>query len=197
LDLRRLDHQLQLSARLQPPLRPPHQVWSAEPVDARLHHRQSHALAAKPRLETEYGRRRGLKGGELRIDRGRVREEERLDGKYLLTTTDPSLSAEDVALGYKQLLEVEQRLALDAAHLEQRRQARREVAKLGELAGGEQGVGDVEAGEGGIMAATERQERGPARHRQRLSRQSVGVRSGELVELRESLTHPSPGRMPS
>jgi transposase len=48
-----------------------------------------------------------LKGGKLVIDRARVRAEERLDGKYLLTTTDPSLSAEDVALGYKQLAEVE------------------------------------------------------------------------------------------
>jgi len=45
--------------------------------------------------------------GELRIDRARVKAEEKLDGKYLLSTTDPSLSAEDVALGYKQLLEVE------------------------------------------------------------------------------------------
>jgi len=50
---------------------------------------------------------RELKSGELRVDRGRVREEERLDGKYLLSTTDPSLSAEDVALGYKQLQDVE------------------------------------------------------------------------------------------
>jgi hypothetical protein len=48
-----------------------------------------------------------LKNGELRIDAGRVAEEEKLDGKYLLTTTDPSLSAEDVALGYKQLADVE------------------------------------------------------------------------------------------
>jgi transposase len=50
---------------------------------------------------------RELKSGFLRIDRGRVREEERLDGKYLLSTTDPSLSAEEVALGFKQLAEVE------------------------------------------------------------------------------------------
>lgn len=48
-----------------------------------------------------------LKSGRLRIDRAKVREEERLDGKYLLSTTDMSLSTEDVALGYKQLLEVE------------------------------------------------------------------------------------------
>ncbi len=50
---------------------------------------------------------RELKSGELRIDRARVREEEKLDGKYLLSTTDLTMSAEDVALGYKQLLEVE------------------------------------------------------------------------------------------
>jgi hypothetical protein len=50
---------------------------------------------------------RELAGGELRIDRRRLRDEERLDGKYLLSTTDPSLSAEDVALGYRQLQEVE------------------------------------------------------------------------------------------
>ena len=31
----------------------------------------------------------------------------KLDGKYLLRTSDPRLSAEDIALGYKQLLEVE------------------------------------------------------------------------------------------
>ena len=46
-------------------------------------------------------------GGLLRIDRGKVAEQERLDGKFLLRTSDPTLSAEDVALGYKQLLQVE------------------------------------------------------------------------------------------
>jgi hypothetical protein len=45
--------------------------------------------------------------GRLVLDRERIAAEERLDGKYLLTTSDPSLSAEDVALGYKQLLEAE------------------------------------------------------------------------------------------
>jgi transposase len=46
-------------------------------------------------------------GGRLVLDRARVAAEERLDGKYLLTTSDPTLSAEDVALGYKQLHEAE------------------------------------------------------------------------------------------
>jgi transposase len=45
--------------------------------------------------------------GRLQIDRAAVRAEERLDGKYLLSTSDPDLSAEDVALGYKNLLEAE------------------------------------------------------------------------------------------
>jgi transposase len=45
--------------------------------------------------------------GRLVLDRDKIRAEERLDGKYLLSTSDPSLSAEDVALGYKQLLEAE------------------------------------------------------------------------------------------
>ena len=47
------------------------------------------------------------KDGRLRIDRSKVVAEERLDGKYLLSTSDDSLTAEEVALGYKQLLEVE------------------------------------------------------------------------------------------
>ena len=45
--------------------------------------------------------------GRLSLDRAKIAAEERLDGKYLLTTSDPSLSAEDVALGYKQLIEAE------------------------------------------------------------------------------------------
>jgi len=46
-------------------------------------------------------------GGLLRIDKARVKTEENLDGKYLLRSSDPALSAEDIALGYKQLFEVE------------------------------------------------------------------------------------------
>jgi hypothetical protein len=45
--------------------------------------------------------------GMLRVDRAAVRAEANLDGKFLLRTSDPTLSAEDIALGYKQLLEVE------------------------------------------------------------------------------------------
>ncbi|HEY6422075.1 MAG TPA: transposase [Pseudonocardiaceae bacterium] len=45
--------------------------------------------------------------GLLRIDKSNLNTESNLDGKYLLRCSDPSLSAEDIALGYKQLLEVE------------------------------------------------------------------------------------------
>jgi Transposase DDE domain len=50
---------------------------------------------------------RQLKSGRLRVDTAKVRAEQRLDGKFLLSTSDPDLSAEDVALGYKNLLEAE------------------------------------------------------------------------------------------
>jgi len=50
---------------------------------------------------------RQLKSGRLRIDTAKVRAAQRLDGKFLLSTSDPDLSAEDVALGYKNLLEAE------------------------------------------------------------------------------------------
>ena len=50
---------------------------------------------------------RQLPSGRLVIDRSKVLAEERLDGKYLLTTSDPDLSAQDIALGYKNLLEAE------------------------------------------------------------------------------------------
>jgi transposase len=45
--------------------------------------------------------------GRLRIDRAKVAAEERLDGKFLLSTSDPEISAADTALGYKNLLEAE------------------------------------------------------------------------------------------
>jgi transposase len=55
-----------------------------------------------------YGRYlKTLKSGELTIDKSKVAEETKLDGKYLIRTSDDTLSIEDVALGYKQLMDVE------------------------------------------------------------------------------------------
>ena len=45
--------------------------------------------------------------GLLRLDAAKITADAKLDGKYLLRTSDPHLSTEDIALGYKQLLEVE------------------------------------------------------------------------------------------
>ena len=62
------------------------------------------------RLSTKRGYKRFIrttKTGLLRIDRGAVKTEEHLDGKFLLRTSDPTLTVEDIALGYKQLLEIE------------------------------------------------------------------------------------------
>jgi len=53
---------------------------------------------------------RQLPSGRLVVDRKKVAAEERLDGKYLLSTSDPDLTAEDIALGYKNLLEAEYQL---------------------------------------------------------------------------------------
>jgi IS4 transposase len=46
-------------------------------------------------------------GGLLRVDKKKITSEVNPDGKYLLRCSDPALTAEDIALGYKQLLEVE------------------------------------------------------------------------------------------
>jgi hypothetical protein len=45
--------------------------------------------------------------GKLRIDRAAVSNEAKLDGKFLLRTSDESLTAEDIALGYTALYEAE------------------------------------------------------------------------------------------
>ncbi len=61
-------------------------------------------------ISTKPGLNRFLRvtaGGLLRVDATAITAEEKLDGKYLLRTNEPHLSAEDIALGYKQLLEVE------------------------------------------------------------------------------------------
>lgn len=45
--------------------------------------------------------------GLLRIDKDQVANEERFDGKFLLRTSDDTLSSSEIALAYKQLYEVE------------------------------------------------------------------------------------------
>jgi Transposase DDE domain len=70
--------------------------------------------AERAKLEGSLAGRPGLKrflrvtpAGLLRVDKAKIKAEENLDGKYLLRSSDPHLTAEDIAVGYKQLLEVE------------------------------------------------------------------------------------------
>jgi hypothetical protein len=51
---------------------------------------------------------RQTKRGLLRVDRAAVKEAARYDGKWVVTSNDDTLTAEDLALGYKQLMRVEQ-----------------------------------------------------------------------------------------
>ena len=73
-------------------------------AEREAHQRGECALRDHPTL-SRYLRQSA--SGRLSLDRAKIAAEERLDGKNLLTTSAPSLSAEDVALGYKQLLEAE------------------------------------------------------------------------------------------
>jgi hypothetical protein len=61
-------------------------------------------------ISTKPGLNRFLRAtpdGLLRVDAAAVTADAKLDGKYLLRICDPQLSTEDIALGHKQLLEVE------------------------------------------------------------------------------------------
>jgi hypothetical protein len=59
-------------------------------------------------------------GGLLRLDKAKIAAETKLDGKYLLRCSDPTMSAEDIALGYKQLIQVERGWRDLKTHLELR-----------------------------------------------------------------------------
>jgi hypothetical protein len=61
-------------------------------------------------LRTKPGLRRYLRrttAGLLRVDHAAIRREQHLDGKWLLRTSDTTLSADDLAAAYKQLIAVE------------------------------------------------------------------------------------------
>src|SRR4051794_24685885 len=87
---------------------------TTKPTTAAATRRRDAELAAHTRAECALrdhpalGRwLRQTPSGRLVLDTAKIRAEARLDGKYLLVTSDPDLSAEDVALGYKNLLEAE------------------------------------------------------------------------------------------
>ena len=74
-------------------------TWSAQHRDELVG-----SLRAKPGLR-RYLRR--TKTGLLRIDHSAIKQETHLDGKWLLRTSDLTLTPEDLAAAYKQLIAVE------------------------------------------------------------------------------------------
>jgi hypothetical protein len=71
---------------------------------ARRHDEFVGSLKGKPGLR-RYLRR--TRGGLLRVDQRAIEHEAHLDGKWLLRTSDETLTAEDLAAGYKQLVHIE------------------------------------------------------------------------------------------
>ena len=64
--------------------------------------------ACKLRAHPTYGRYiRQTKTGKLKLDKAKIRREAKFDGKYLLSSSDDYLSAEDIVMGYKQLHQIE------------------------------------------------------------------------------------------
>jgi len=59
------------------------------------------------RSSKRYGPYLKYENGRLNIDRDRAKSLSRLDGKYVVHSNDDSLTPEDIALGYKQLMQVE------------------------------------------------------------------------------------------
>jgi Transposase DDE domain len=79
-------------------------IAGSDKLSAEDRHKLYGQLSTKPGYKRFI---RTTKMGLLRIDRAAVKAEAHLDGKFLLRTSDPTLTAEDVALGYKQLLQIE------------------------------------------------------------------------------------------
>ena len=75
-----------------------------KPKRGENHSKRTCQLLSTPRFARYL---RQTRRGALKIDRAAVRQEEKLDGKWVVTSNDDTLSAEDLALGYKQLMRVE------------------------------------------------------------------------------------------
>ncbi len=80
------------------------ELSSLRDLDASRYSKRVFELVASRR----YGRYlRRTKTGKLRLDRSAVRRAEKQAGKFVVHSNDDTLTAEDLALGYKQLMRVE------------------------------------------------------------------------------------------
>ncbi|MFP4477768.1 MAG: transposase [Desulfatibacillaceae bacterium] len=80
------------------------EIEAVEALAGQRRARAARALLAHPTMGWYI---KELKTGQLRINKGRISEEERFDGKYLLSTDDRTRSAEELALSYQRILEIE------------------------------------------------------------------------------------------
>lgn len=80
------------------------ELASLQTVEGDEHSKRECRLRASKR----YGKYlRMTKRGRLKLDRSKVKHYEKLDGKFVVHSNDDTLTAEDMALGYKQLMAVE------------------------------------------------------------------------------------------
>lgn len=97
--MRQKQHRDELLAHLEAELE------SLRHVDGEAHSKRVCQLRSSKR----YGKYlRFSKTGRPAINRAKVREQERLDGKFVVHSNDDTLTPEDMALGYKQLMRAEQ-----------------------------------------------------------------------------------------
>lgn len=81
------------------------ELSSLEQKEGKGHSKRACAL----RTSSRFGKYlRETATGKLMLDRGAIQDAKRYDGKWVITSNDDTLTAEDLALGYKQLLRVEQ-----------------------------------------------------------------------------------------
>lgn len=86
-----------------------HRLSKCAKVILRYHGTQHSRRICQLRSSGRYGVYiRLTKTGRAVIDTAAVRARERLDGKFVVHSNDDTLSAEDMALGYKQLQRVEE-----------------------------------------------------------------------------------------
>jgi transposase len=70
------------------------------------------------------------KDGTVELDKRKIAAEERLDGKYLIKTSDDTLSLSDIVLGYKQLHDIERGFRTLKSDLELRPVYHRKTQRL-------------------------------------------------------------------
>lgn len=97
-EVRQRQHRAKLIAELEA------ELASMQERDNGKHSKRACALLTSDRYRKYL---RQTADGKLHIDRAAIQQAERYDGKWVITSNDDTLTTEDLALGYKQLLRVE------------------------------------------------------------------------------------------